>query len=134
MNNVRGDIIHGGTLFTPTTERRTADKYIIYEKSTVRLTSVGLAQARPNYVAQHKIVTAEIHHFISRSKVKSCTHAHMHACTHTHTKLLVPQSQEVQFERSSDDREVNLSNKPFLLGCHCTGNFVNSEYACHTYK
>ena len=27
------------------TERRTADKY---EKSTVRLTSVGLAQARPN--------------------------------------------------------------------------------------
>ena len=29
---------------------RTADIYIyIYEKSTVRLTSVGLAQARPNY-------------------------------------------------------------------------------------
>ena len=24
--------------------------YIIYEKSTVRLTSVGLAQARPNYL------------------------------------------------------------------------------------
>ena len=32
------------------TERRTYGRYIIiiYEKSTVRLTSVGLAQARPN--------------------------------------------------------------------------------------
>ena len=33
------------------TERRTYDRYILYEKSTVQLASVGLAQARPNYYA-----------------------------------------------------------------------------------
>ena len=41
---------------------RTADKYI-YEKSTVRLTSVGLAQARPNY-RQNNHISAKIMHCI----------------------------------------------------------------------
>ena len=40
---------------------RTADIYIIlYEKPTVRLTSVGLVQARPNYIITDDLCTDEL--------------------------------------------------------------------------